>query len=80
MTDFTEASDRCTSDISSSSFRSECNNHNRNDEIRSLKSKFRRQKAKSRNQCKVYAAPIAYIEYLHVHLKYFVVLYICIVI
>ena len=44
MADFTEASDRCTSGISSSSFRSEY------------------KKAKSRNQCKVYAVPIACIE------------------
>ncbi len=82
MADFTEASDRCTSGISSSSFRSEYNNHDgnneirilksnndeirilkrSNDEIRILKSKFRRQKVKSRNQCKVYAVPIACIE------------------
>ena len=72
MADFTEASDRCTSGISSSSFRSEYNNHDgnneirilkrSNDEIRILKSKFKRQKAKSRNQCKVYAVPIACIE------------------
>ncbi len=38
MADFTEASDRCTSDISSSSFRSEYNNHDGNNEIRILKS------------------------------------------
>ena len=38
MTDFTEASDGCTSDISSSSFRSEYNNHDGNNEIRILKS------------------------------------------
>lgn len=72
MADFTEASDRCTSGISSSSFRSEYHNHDgnneisilksNNDEISILKSKFRRQKAKSRNQCKVYAVPIPYIE------------------
>ena len=82
MADFTEASDRCTSGISSSSFRSEYNNHDgnneirilksnndeirilkrSNDEIRILKSKFKRQKAKSRNQCKVYVVPIACIE------------------
>lgn len=82
MADITEASDRCTSGISSSSFRSEYNNHDGNNEIRILKSnndeigilksgndeisilksKFRRQKAKSRNQCKVYAVPIACIE------------------
>lgn len=69
MADITEASDRYTSGISSSSFRSEYNNHDGNneisilksdnDEISILKSKFRRQKAKSRNQCKVYAVPIA---------------------
>lgn len=82
MADFTEASDRCTSGISSSSFRSEYNNYDgnneirilksnndeirilkrSNDEIRILKSKFKRQKVKSRNQCKVYAVPIACIE------------------
>ena len=55
MAEFTEASDRGTSGISSSSFRSECNNHDGNDEIRILKSskgkirilksKFRKQKA-----------------------------------
>ena len=70
MADFTEASDRCTSGISSSSFRSEYNNHDGNNEIRILKSnndeisilklgndeisilksKFRRQKAKSKEQ------------------------------
>ena len=82
MADITEASDRCTSGISSSSFRSEYNNRDgnneirilksnndeirilkrSNDEIRILKSKFKRQKAKSRNQCNVYAVPIACIE------------------
>lgn len=60
MADFTEASDRCTSDISNSSFRSECNNHNRNDEIRSLKSKFRRQKAESKEQKSVQSICCAY--------------------
>ena len=75
MADFTEASDRCTSGISSSSFRSEYNNHDGNNEIRILKSnndeirqrrnqysEIKIQKAKSRNQCKVYAVPIACIE------------------
>lgn len=38
MADFKEASDRCTSGISSSSFRSEYNNHDGNNEIRILKS------------------------------------------
>lgn len=38
MADFTETSDRCTSGMSSSSFRSEYNNHDGNNEIRILKS------------------------------------------